>query len=186
MTEETKETPDSQTGDEKENSETQEETKESQEGDDLEAKNRQLYERAKKAEERAKQADAEKLMLEKETKETSKQATGETPNPADLAKMVVALKEHSPDEIDYIFKQSKFLGVDPLEAANHEDTKLFLNAKREQKERSEKTPEPSTKQSPVSKDVREWSNADLRQATENQDWDKIDEFRKHRRQLGRQ
>ncbi len=183
MTQEEKSNLDSQNEEqEKENSETQE-TKESEESqddsnEDLEAKNRQLYERAKKAEEKAKQSDAEKLMLEKKTKETSKQATGETPNPADLAKMVVALKDREPDEIDYIFKQAKFMGVDPLEAANHEDTKLFLEAKREKRERSEKTPEPSTKQSPSTKKFNEWTNEDIRKASEAKDFDSIDKFRK--------
>jgi hypothetical protein len=185
MTEETKETLNSKNEEkEKENPETQEKDKDSQDntGEDLEAKNRQLYERAKKAEEKAKQADAEKLMLEKKVKENSKQATGETPNQADLAKTVVALKEYGPDEIDYIFKQAEFLGVDPLEAANHEDTKLFLQAKREQKERSEKVPEPSTKQSASSKDVSEWTNEDIARASQAGDIESIDKFRKWARE----
>ncbi len=166
--------------DEKENSETNEDgSKKSDE--DLK---RQGLARIKKAEQKAKRLEAEKLMLEKEIKENSQQATGETPNQADLAKMVVTLKDHSPDEIDYIFKQAKFMGIDPLEAANHEDTKLFLNAKREQRERSEKIPEPSTKQSSPSKSVKDWTNEDLRKASEAGDFEAIDQFRKYARSQG--
>jgi hypothetical protein len=150
--------------------------------EDIEAKNRQLYERAKKAEERAKEEEAKRLMLEKESGKVAKQATGESLDPSDLAKTVVALKDHSTEEIDYIFKQAKFMNVSPLEAARNEDVQLFLEAKRERLERSEKTPEPSTKQSPSKKDVSQWTNEDLRQASERQDWDAIDQFRKFMRQ----
>ncbi len=142
--------------------------------DDIEAKNRQLYERTKKAEQKAKEEEAKRLMLEKKTKE----ATGEAPDAQQLAKTVVALKDYSTDELDYIFKQAKFLNVDPLDAARDDDVKLFLEAKRERKERELKTPEPSTKQSTSKKDVSQWTNEDLRNASENQDWEALDEFRK--------
>lgn len=146
--------------------------------EDIEAKNRQLFERAKKAEEKAKEEEAKRLMLEKQSSKVAEQATGESLDPSDLAKTVVALKDYSQDEIDYIFKQAKFMNVPPLEAAKNDDVQLFLEAKRERKERSEKTPEPSTKQSPVNKDVSQWTNEDLRNASEREDWDAIDAFRK--------
>jgi hypothetical protein len=146
--------------------------------EDIKAKNRQLYERATKAEQKAKEEEAKRLMLEKESGKVAKQATGESLDPSDLAKTVVALKDHSPEEIDYIFKQAKFMNVSPLEAAQNEDVQLFLEAKKERRERSEKTPEPSTKQSPTQKDVSQWTNEDLRNASEREDWDAIDQFRK--------
>ncbi len=184
MTEQNLEKANSQMGQEEatsaEDTSVEETTENSRE--DIEAKNRQLYERAKKAEERAKEEEAKRLMLEKESGKVAKQATGESLDPSDLAKTVVALKDKTPEEIDYIFKQAKFMNVSPLEAARNEDVQLFLEAKRERLERSEKTPEPSTKQSPSKKDVSQWTNEDLRQASERQDWDAIDQFRKFMRQ----
>jgi hypothetical protein len=154
-----------------------EETTENSE-EDIKAKNRQLYERAKKAEEKAKEEEAKRLMLEKESSKVAKQATGTELDPSELAKTVVALKDKTPDEIDYIFRQAKFMNLSPLEAARNEDVQLFLEAKRERNERSERTPEPSTKQSPSKKDVSQWTNEDLRNASEREDWDAIDQFRK--------
>ncbi len=151
--------------------------------EDIEAKNRQLYERATKAEKKAKEEEAKRLMLEKQAGKVSKEATGETPDPSELAKTVVAFKDYSQDEIDYIYKQAKFLETSPLEAMKNEDVQLFLEAKRERAKRSENTPQPSTKQSPVTKKhVSEWTNDDLSQASQRGDWDAIDEFRKWARE----
>jgi len=148
--------------------------------EDIKAKNRQLYERTKKAEQKAKEEEAKRLMLEKKSKgeSSSQQEKVESVDANDIAKTVVALKDYSPDEIDYIFEQAKFKNKNPLEAAKDEDVQLFLEAKRKKKERELSTPKPSTKQGSNKKPVEEWTNEDLRKASKNQDWDAIDKFRK--------
>jgi len=168
MIEEKLETTDSENGDEEK---TSEKTTEETPKEDIEAKNRQLFERTKKAEQRAKVEEAEKLILQKQTK------VGETPDSSELAKTVVAMKDYTPAEIDYIFKQAKFLGITPTEAISNEDVQLFLEAKREKLQRSEKTPEPSTKQIPDTKGFEEWTNDTLREATQAGDYEAIDKFR---------
>ncbi len=179
MTEQNLETPNSENGKEEATSAEDTSVEETtQNSEDIEAKNRQLYERAKKAEEKAKEEEAKRLMLEKQSNKVSEQATGTSLDPSELAKTVVALKDKTPDEIDYIYRQAKFMNVSPLEAAQHEDVQLTLEAKREKRERSEKTPEPSTKQSPSKKDVSQWTNEDLSEASRQGNWDAIDEFRK--------
>ena len=152
-------------------------SKDDGEGKDVEAKNRQLFERAKKAEQKAKVEEAEKLLLQKKIKESTAKATGNTLDASDIAKTVLALKDYTPEEVDYIAKQAKFMEVSLPEAAQNEDVNLFLQAKREQTERSDKTPEPSTKQSTSTKDVSQWSNEDLRAATQRGDWEAVDRFR---------
>jgi len=184
MTEEIKENPNSETGKKPEEPETSQ-NKDDEQSDDsnlsieeLRAKNRQLYERAKKAEQRAKLEEAEKLSIEKDVKKSMKETTGQIPSTAEVVKQVAALKDFSADEVDYIFKQAEFLGVTPQEAVKNEDVSLFIEAKREKIKNSQATPEPSSKQAPYTKDVSQWSNEDLDKAAQAGDWDKIDEFRK--------
>ncbi len=158
------------------------ETDEQKADAEAEAKNRQLYERTKKAEQKAKEEEAKRMLLEKDIKIASEKATREIPNASKLAKTVATLKNYNADEIDYIFKQAEFLKIDPVEAANSSDVQLFLKAKREQIERSEKIPEPSTKQTPTTKNYNQWTNEDLSEATQRGDWDAVDGFRKWMRE----
>lgn len=152
--------------------------------EDVEAKNRQLYERTKKAEQKAKAEEAEKLLLQKQVKEATTKATGTAPDASEIAKTVLALKDYSPDEIDYISRQAKFLNLPLDKAAQDEDVQLFLQAKREKVERSDKTPEPSTKQSTSTKDISQWTNEDLSAATQRGDWESVDKFRAWMRKQG--
>ncbi len=164
----------SQNNEEKENSETPDESTEESESED--SKDSQLYARVKKAEQRAKKEEAEKLAFQKEVEKVQKQATGEKPDASDLAKTVIALKDYSAGEIDYIFTQAKALGISPVEATQNEDIQIFLEAKREKQKRSENTPEPSTKQSPSSKPVEQWTPQDVQEASKRGDYQSIAKF----------
>ncbi len=190
MTEQNLEKANSEMGQEEatsaEDTSVEETTKNSDE--DIEAKNRQLYERAKKAEERAKEEEAKRLMLEKEYGKVAKQATGTPIDQSDLDKRLELLREQNllkdknDDESKYLIERAKKEKISLPELMEKEDVQIYLRVKREELERSEKTPEPSTKQSPTKKDVSQWTNEDLRQASERQDWDAIDQFRKFMRQ----
>ncbi len=131
---------------------------------------KQLYERVKKAEAKSKMLEH----VEEKAKEASKDPEVPTQK---IAKMVHAFKEHSPEEVDTIFRQAKVLGIDPLEAKDHEDVDLLIKAKREKVERENKTPEPTNRQSSEGKSFDQWTSSDL----ENASIDQIDKFREHLR-----
>lgn len=183
MPEEKQEDQTSQKGNEED---TSQKPSENQDGgdsvEDIKAKNKQLYARAKKAEKKLKEKDAKLKMNEKEEDEEAEEKSEYTSDPRNIAKTVVALKDYSADEIDYIFEQAEYKGISPAKAAEDKDVQLFLEAKREKRSKEEKTPKPSTKQSPAQKDYSQWTNEDLRKASENENWDAIDGFRKWARE----
>jgi len=72
-------------------------------------------------------------------------------NVLDLAKKVSALKDYAPDEIDFLEVIARGKGIDPVEALNTEEFKLFLEAKRQKVAQESKIPQPSTKQTPSQK-----------------------------------
>jgi len=127
---------------------------------------KQLYERVKKAEAKAKMLEH----VEKKTKEADK---GSEVPVADVAKTVHALKDFSPEEVDTIFQQAKVLGIDPIQAKDNEDVLLLIQAKREKVAKQNKTPEPTNRQSTEGKDFSDWKSEDL----ENASIEQIEKFR---------
>jgi len=124
--------------------------------DKFEEKNRKLYARAKKAEEELK-------MLKVKPEETPKETSTETPEDVfTLAKTVASLKEYDPEELDFIQMMSKAKGISPKEAADTEEAKIYIAAKRQKVEDEKSKLEPSTKQSPTEQSVDDVSNEDLR------------------------
>lgn len=124
---------------------------------ELEEKNKRLYARMKKAEEEAKLAKEELARL-KGKPETST-------NVFDLAKTVSALKDYNPEELDYIQLIAKSKNISPGEAAQTEEAKLYISARRQKVEAEKKTPEPSTKQSISEKDFRKITPQELADMT---------------------
>ena len=96
-----------------------EQTEEKSEGtsSELEEKNKRLYARAKKAEEDLKKLKEE---LEKLKKPASKPSSEPT-DVLELAKTVSALKEYSPEELDFIAMVARDRGISPTEAAKTEE-----------------------------------------------------------------
>lgn len=112
--------------------------------EELVKKNKQLYARTMKAEEKAKAAE---LKLEEK---------GKPEVPADvfdLAKTVSALKEYEPEELDFIQMMAKAKDISPQEAAQSEEAKLYIAAKRVKVAKEKQIPEPSTKVSPSKKPI---------------------------------
>lgn len=143
--------------------ETQEETQtEAHTSDNVESapkytdREKQLFERAKKAEAKAKLLEN----LESKVEEAKPSSSVE-----DISRTVHALKDYSADEVDLIFRQSKALGLSPLEAAKHEDVDLLIKAKREKVERESKTPEPTSRQSADGKPYNQWNTKDIERAS---------------------
>jgi len=173
MTEQNNEETTSQKSEETSDS-TTEETTESTENEDvdvlkkkmaeIEEKNRQLYERTKKAELKAKEVEATKLSKEVSQKKEEKE---DTFNPLDSVKLLNALKDYSQDEIDLISRQAKAYDISLEEAAQHDDVKLFIEAKREKLKTDNASPTPSTRQAPVNKDFSQWKTEDIKPLTEN-------------------
>lgn len=140
------------------NSDKEKENKdESEKTDKYSASEKQLYERAKKAEAKAKRLE----YLEKKVEDQNKSSDSADIPTEQLAKTVHALKDYSPDEVDTIFKQAKSLGVSPLEALKDEDVTLLINAKREKVAKESKTPEPTNRQTSEEKSFSEWTSKDI-------------------------
>lgn len=115
----------------------------------------QFYRRTMKAEEESK--------LAKEELAKSKQGKpSEIPsNIFDLAKTVSALREYSPEELDFIQMMSKAKSISPEEAAKTEEAKLYISARRQKVEAEKSIPEPSTKQSLSKKPIEQITPADV-------------------------
>ena len=145
-----------------------------EEKDQYSDREKQLYERVKRAEAKAKMLEH----LEEKTQEVSKDPDVPIQN---IAKVVHGLKDYSADEVDTIFRQAKALGVSPLEAAKNEDVDLLIKAKREKVERENKTPEPTNRQSSEGKSFDQWTSGDLEGAS----LDQIEKYREHLRNKSR-
>lgn len=145
-TEETIENPE-----EEETSETSEEeetsTEEGQESSEetpdeakkeLEEKNKKLFERAKKAEE------ALKVLKGKKVDDKGNVAPLVSADPLDLAKTVAALKDFSPDEMDYIQLIAKGKGITLDEAVKTNEVVTYVKAERAKVADKKKIPGSST------------------------------------------
>ncbi|MHA1304573.1 MAG: hypothetical protein ACTSQE_06790 [Candidatus Heimdallarchaeaceae archaeon] len=94
-----------------------------------------VYERMKKAERKAKELEV-KLKAKPSTKSSS--------DPLKLAKTVSALKDYSPEELDDIALISKAKDISLEEAADAEEAKTLIAARRLKVAKDKKTPEPSS------------------------------------------
>lgn len=138
------------------------------------SKNKQLFERTKKAEEKAKRLEAELLALKKaKDGDKTEQPSGET-DVYSIAKQVSALKDFSEDELDVVERYAKTWGMSLQEAAKHEDVQTLLKARREKVQIESKVPEPSTRQPTQSKDFSSWTQEDVANAS----IDEVDAYRK--------
>ena len=171
MTEQNNEETTSQKSEEASDSTTEETTESTEDVDvlkkkmaEIEEKNRQLYERTKKAELKAKEVEATKLSKEVSQNKEEKE---DTFNPLDSVKLLNALKDYSQDEIDLISRQAKAYDISLEEAAQNDDVKLFIEAKREKLKTDNASPTPSTRQAPAKKDFKDWKQEDIKPLTEN-------------------
>lgn len=171
MTEQNNEETTSQKSEEASDSTTEETTESTEDVDvlkkkmaEIEEKNRQLYERTKKAELKAKEVEATKLSKEVSQNKEEKE---DTFNPLDSVKLLNALKDYSQDEIDLISRQAKAYDISLEEAAQNDDVKLFIEAKREKLKTDNASPTPSTRQAPAKKDFKDWKPEDIKPLTEN-------------------
>ena len=127
----------SETSEEEETS-TEESQESSEEPDkakqELEAKNKQLFGRAKKAESK----------LKKFEKAVDKGDEVASSDPIELAKTISALKDFSPDELDYVQLIAKGKGLALDEAVETDEVKTYIEAKRQKAEGERKTPSPSS------------------------------------------
>jgi len=121
---------------------TEEATKEEDKSSDLEAKNRQLYERAKKAEEKLK-------TLEKTGKVNKEKSTGE-PDLDYILEVQSATKGLDTEEVDELRLRAKAKGISLSEARKDENFVLWQNAKKEKVAKA-KALNPSTQQTEVKK-----------------------------------
>lgn len=150
--------------------------------EDFEDKNKKLYARTKKAEAKKKKLEA-KLEAKKNSSQSDssekEEKIDDMDSMFDTAKKLAALKDYSSDELDVIKRQAKALGVDPIEAAEHEDTQTLIEARREKKKKSNNTPSPSSRQKPSTKDFQDWTPKDIENidATTEDGIKKIDEYR---------
>jgi hypothetical protein len=104
---------------------------------EIEEANKKLYARMKKAEEELK-VFKEKNKPKQETKEPA------TVDSLSLAKQIAALKDFSTQELDDIALISKAKGVSLEEAAQTEEVKILVAARREKVAREQKTPLPNS------------------------------------------
>ena len=130
---------------------------------EIQEANKKLYARMKKAEEESKTAKEELEKIKKSSVKT---------NPSDplvLAKTVSALKDYSPAELDDIALISKAKEVSLEDAAQSEEAKMLIAARREKVAKEKKTPEPSfTFAAGKSlKDIKKMSDEDFREFEEN-------------------
>ena len=113
-----------------------------------------VYERMKKAEKEAKELRG-KLKARPSVKDSS--------DPLKLAKTVSALKDYSPEELDDIALISKAKEISLEEAAEADEAKTLIAARRVKVAKDKKTPEPSSTFSTPkgTKDIREMSNEEF-------------------------
>jgi len=140
----------------------EEETPKNQEPS-LEELQRQLKEyKARMEHHKKKQRELEVKIqeLSKNTPKESKKGSEEL-SVLDLAKKVSALKDYAPDEIDFLEVIAKGKGIDPVEALNTDEFKLFLQAKRQKVAEESKVPQPSTKQAPSQKTYQDYTPEDV-------------------------
>lgn len=138
-----------------------EETKEeSSEPTESEEKNKRLYARAKKAEEENKTLKASLAEREVPNQPVS--------DVFDLAKAVSSLKDYGPEELDFIQMISKAKSISPEEAAQTDEAKLYIAARRTKVEEEKSKLEPSTKQSPTEKSVNDVTSEDIKKMTVSQ------------------
>lgn len=152
--------------------------------EEIQEKNKQLFERAKKAETEKKQLEAKLLAYEKSkgSKEEGGSDDGKSKeyNVFDIAKTVSSLKDYSEKELEVIDRFSKSMGLTPTEAAQHEDVQDIIKARRDKVEKENSVPSPSNRSSVNEKSFEQWSPDDItdliRDGSE-ESMKKIDEYR---------
>jgi len=106
---------------------------------DLEEKNKQLFERAKKAEDKLKEA---KPPVEDKPEEEPK-APSQDNNPRDIARLAKTLGEYSDEEVDFIYSVAKDGDIDSIvEATKNPMVITAIQSTREKVAKEDKIPEP--------------------------------------------
>lgn len=154
------EQPNSETGHEEEQADSQQESGQETETSSQESgqkdPNSQLYARAKKAEEELKKERAKAASYEQQEKVEEKISEVEQ-DPVELAKAVRVLKDYEPEELDVIKQQSKALNMSPAEAAQNEDVQAIIEKRREKKKVEQSNPAPTNRQEPPKQDFSQWT-----------------------------
>lgn len=138
--------------------------------------NKQLFERTQKSTLKAKELEAENFAKENKIEKTN--------DPLESLRLYSALKDYSKDEIDIISRQARALETNLIEAAEHEDTQVLINAYRAKVEKDNTTPSPSSRQDMSEKGFDEWSPEDIKKLTQNptkENINKLDEYRRYMR-----
>ena len=141
----------------------------------LESANKQLFERTQKSTLKAKELEAENFAKENKIEKTN--------DPLESLRLYSALKDYSKDEIDIISRQARALETNLIEAAEHEDTQVLINAYRAKVEKDNTTPSPSSRQD-MSEKVLIMVSEDIKKLTQNptkENINKLDEYRRYMR-----
>jgi hypothetical protein len=141
-----------------------------------ESANKQLFERTQKSTLKAKELEAENFAKENKIEKTN--------DPLESLRLYSALKDYSKDEIDIISRQARALETNLIEAAEHEDTQVLINAYRAKVEKDNTTPSPNSRQDMSEKGFDEWSPEDIKKLTQNptkENINKLDEYRRYMR-----
>ncbi len=144
---------------------------------ELEEKNKQLYERAKKGEVKSKENEAKYLAAEQGLEK--KGINTDSSDPIETIRLFNSLKDYSPEEVDYIAKQSKVLGKDLIETAKDEDVQLFISAKREKLKNEQANPIPGTRQEINDNTFENWTTEDIKKLSVNPTKDNIAKMSKY-------
>ncbi len=148
--------------------------------EELKSKNKQLYERVKKAEAERKKLDALNKAYKEQKQE--KKDTG-TLDVYSVAKQVAMLKDYSEDELDIIDRHAKAFGLSYEEALKNKDVQTLIDYKRQ--ENQDNIPTPSNRQSTEKLDARNLTPeqiAGLDPANNPDHLELLDQYRKSRRQ----
>ena len=147
---------------------------------ELEEKNKQLYERAKKGEIKSKGNEAKLIATKNELEKQGVRKEDTPSDPVNAMKLFHALKDFSPEEVEYMSKQARVLGKDIIEVAKDDDIKLFIEAKREKIKNDKASIVPGSRQSTTEKSFSDWTANDIQELTSNPNKEniaKLDEYR---------
>lgn len=150
--------------------------------------NKQLYERAKKAELKYKEIEA-RAFAKKDNDNNTKEPDGTSKenhsgfDTFEMLKLFSTLKNYSDEEIELIRKQAKVLNVDIAEAVKDEDLNLLIEFKREKLKKEQANIKPNSRQS-GDKSFENWTDEDIIKLSSNptkENIQKLDEYRRWHR-----
>lgn len=144
---------------------TQEEEINLQDAQDLQKKIKELL--AQKEHHRKKRLEAEEKLRELEQRLAQLNGQNiavQAPDVVELAKTVAALKDYSPQELDFIAMIARAKGLSLVDASKTQEAQIYIQALREKGRREAQTPPPSSRspQSQSSSDLSSLPDDELR------------------------